>query len=80
MEELEKEMLDKFFSILNEFINDASIELHCNKEYTYLFIPLNLIALSRIGTFRGYKVCPSPYSNKIILSNLVNYYAIEKTI
>ena len=80
MEELEKEMVDKLFAILNEFINDAPVELHCNKDYTYLFIPLNLISLSRIGSFRGYRICPSPYSNKIILSDLMMYYAIEKNI
>jgi hypothetical protein len=80
MEELEKQMVDKLVAILNEFIDDAPVELHCNKEHTYLFIPLNLISLSRIGIFRGYRISPSPYSNKIILSDLMNYYVIEKTI
>ena len=41
MEELEKQMVEKLVAILNEFIDDAPVELHCNKEHTYLFIPLN---------------------------------------
>ena len=80
LEKIEKEMVDTMFTILNKFIDDAPAELHFNKETTYLFIPMYLILLSRIGSFRGYNISPSPYSNKIILSDLQNYYIIEQNI
>ncbi len=80
LEEIEKKMVDTMFTILNKFIDEAPVELHFNKETTYLFIPMYLILLSRIGNFRGYIVSPSPYSNKIILSDLQNYYIIEQNI
>lgn len=80
IEEIEKQMVDTMFTILNKLIDDAPPELHFNRETTYLFIPFYLILLSRIGNFRGYNVSPSPYSNKIILSDLKNYYIIEQNI
>jgi hypothetical protein len=78
MEEVEKIVVDKMFTTLNEMISNAPIELHTNKETTFLFIPLYLMLLSRLENFNGYNVCISPYSNKIILSNVQNYCLIEQ--
>ena len=78
MEEIEKIVVDKMFATLNEMIDNAPIELHTNKETTFLFIPLYLMLLSRLEFFKGYNVCISPYSNKIILSNVQNYCLIEQ--
>lgn len=78
MEEIEKIVVDKMFTTLNEMIDSAPIELHTNKETTFLFIPLYLMLLSRLENFKGYHVCISPYSNKIILSNIQNYCLIEQ--
>jgi hypothetical protein len=80
MEDIEKQIVDTMFAILNKLIDGAPVELHFNKETTYLFIPFYLILLSRIGSFRGYNITPSPYSNKIILSDLQHYYIIEQNI
>ena len=80
MEDVEKQVVDTMFTILNKFIDEAPVELHFNKETTYLFIPFYLILLSRIESFRGYIVKTSPYSNKIILSDLQNYVLIEQNI
>ena len=80
MEDVEKQVVDTMFTILNKFIDEAPVELHFNQETTYLFIPFWLISLSGIGSFKGYIVTPSPYSNKIILSDLKNCYIIEQNI
>jgi len=78
MEEYEKIVVDKMFATLDEIINEAPVELHFNKETTFLFIPLYLQLLSRLSNYTGYHVCISPYSDKIILSNVQNYCKIEK--
>ncbi len=78
MEEYEKIVVDKMFATLDEMINEAPAELHFNKETTFLFIPLYVMLLSRLENYKGYHVCISPYSNKIILSNVQNYCKIEK--
>lgn len=75
---MEKIVVDKMFATLNEMIDNAPIELLINKETTFLFIPLYLMLLSRLEQYKGYNVCISPYSNKIILSNVQNYCKIEK--
>lgn len=80
MEEVEKIVVDKMFATLNEMIDNAPPELHFNRETTFLFIPLYLMLLSRLNTFKGYNVCISPYSNKIILSNVQNYCLIEQML
>lgn len=80
MEEVEKIVVDKMFATLHELVNAAPVELHFDKENTYLYVPITFIALSNITSFMGYKLMISPYRNKIILSNLYNHYVIEKNI